>query len=450
MKKLSTAAIVVLTLLIIVFGTWRSAQLQYQTGMGDMRGRVVGARLVKEGKLPYYYTWQPGDSLKYFFNQLVDTQRIVPPPVSGLTASPAFLQALGPVAFLQQYKIDWGAFVLFHVFFLIGIALALRYSKKQNWPYVLLIMVPMIITDGWLGNFVTVQYYMLFGFLLFMIAWLLLRKQQIIAGILFAILILWRPTALVFAFPFVIFGLKYIRFLSGTFISLAIYAVAVLSSPFQKSLWQQYFVALKAHQAIHMSDTYTESKDRIATLPFLPNPFEGEDYFKLDSIQKVHPIYVYPEASSFKSAYNSVIGHKPSGSLLLALLFASAGSVWLWLFLKFRKEKNDADMEYKIILAGMLFYFLSSFFSSITSASYQFPQWWAVAAIFGIFYHRIPKSAYMLFLIGLVLNFYLLPGFKGKHFLSEIFLLLATCWAVVAPFRKTEEGPESAAFQGHA
>lgn len=449
MKKLSTISIVILTLLIIAFGTWRSAQLQYQTGMGDMRGRVVGARLVKEGKLPYYYTWHPGDSLKYFFNQLIDTQRVLPPPVSGLTASPAFLQALGPVAFLPQYQIDWGAFILFHIFFLIGITLALRYSQKQNRPYVLLILVPMIITDGWLGNFVTVQYYMLFGFLLFMISWLLLRKQEIIAGILFAILILWRPTTLMFAFPFVIFGLKYIRFLSGTFVTLAIYALVVLSSPFQKSLWQQYFVALKAHQAIHMSDTYTESPNRIETLQFLPNPFEEEDYFRLDSIQKAHPIYVYPEASSFKSAYNSVLGHKPPASLLLSLLVISIGSIWLWLFLKFRKEKNDADVEYKIILAGMLFYFLSSFFSSITSASYQFPQWWAVAAIFGIFYHRIPKGAYVLFFIGLVLNFYMLPGFKGKHFLSEIFLLLATFWAAVAPLPKKEESLESTAFQEH-
>jgi hypothetical protein len=447
MKKFTQAFIVILTLLILAFGTWRAALIQSQTGFGDMRGRVVGARLVKDGKLPYYYIWYPGDPLKYFFNQMVDTPRAAPTVVSALTASPAFLQAIGPVAFYPEYKIDWGAFILFHLFFLISIALALKYAPKQYRPYVLLIMVPMILTDGWLGNFVTVQYYMLFGFLLLLIALLLLRKKEIIAGLLLAMLILLRPNTLVFALPFVALGFRYFKFLSSAFIGVAVYAVCTLFSPFQKSVWQQYFQSLKAHQAIHMSDSYEIPKHRIPALQFLPNPFEGVDYYKLDSLQQAHPIYVYPEASSFKSAYNSVLHHKPAAILLIGLLLISFGGVWGWLLLKYRKEEiTDNNTMYKLLLAGMLFYFLSSFFSSITTSSYQFPQWWAVAAIFGIFYQRIPKGAYMLFLVGLVLNCYFLPGFRGKHFSSEICLLIATCWAVIAPAVSMDRSIDSTAF----
>jgi len=424
----------VIALLVFVAGTWRSAQLQYQTGFGDMRGRVVGARLVRDGKLPYYYTWRPGDPLKYFFNQMVDTSTGPrPAQVSALTASPAFLQMIGPIAFQPEYVIDWGSFILFHAFFLISILLAMRYCAPDSRCYVLLAMLPIILTDGWLGNFVTVQYYMLFGFLFLLIALLLLRKKEIVAGLLFALLILLRPNALVFAFPLVIFGFRYLRFLSTAAVGVALYALFVLASPFQKSVWKEYFAALKEHQAIHMSETFKEPEHRVPGLRFLPRPFEGVDYHGLDSIQANHPIYVHPEASGFKSAYNSVTGHKPPVALLLGLLCLSAGAVWLRLWMKYRNRDADEEAVYRVILAGLLFYFLSSFFSSITAASYQFPQWWAVAALFGIFYHRIPKGAYILFLLGIALNLYLLSGFRGKHFLSEILLLAATSWAIIAP-----------------
>ena len=439
MKKSSRILLIILTLLVLIAGTWRAAQLQYQTGFGDMRGRVVGARLVKDGKLPYFYIWYPGDPLKYFFNQMVDTPRTPPTTVSALTASPAFLQAIGPVAFQPEYKIDWGFFIVFHLFFLISIALALKYAEKQYRSYVLLIMVPIILTDGWMGNFVTVQYYMLFGFLLLIISLLLLKKKEILAGLLLTVLILLRPNALVFTFPFVALGFRYYKFISTTVIGVALYAICMLMNPFQKSVWQEYFKSLKAHQAIHMSDTYEVPKNRIEALPFLPRSFEGVDYYKLDSLQKVHPISVWPEASSFKSAYAAVVHHKPPALLLLALLCVSAGVIWLWILLRYKREEANANITFKLILAGMLFYFLSNFFSSITTSIYQFPQWWAVAAIFGIFYGRIPKGAYALLLLGIILNLYLLPGFKGKHFLSEIYMLTATAWAIVTPESQVNE-----------
>ncbi|MDP9042728.1 MAG: hypothetical protein M3N30_12170, partial [Bacteroidota bacterium] len=32
---------------------------------GDLRNRIVGARLQKDGKLPYHYHWQESDGIRY-------------------------------------------------------------------------------------------------------------------------------------------------------------------------------------------------------------------------------------------------------------------------------------------------------------------------------------------------------------------------------------------------
>jgi hypothetical protein len=33
---------------------------------GDLRNRVVGARLIYDGKSPYFYKWQPQDGMRYY------------------------------------------------------------------------------------------------------------------------------------------------------------------------------------------------------------------------------------------------------------------------------------------------------------------------------------------------------------------------------------------------
>lgn len=401
--------------------------------MGDMRGRVVAARLVKDGKLPYYYNWYPGDSLRYYVGTYIDSPRVAPDVVSQLTVSPAILHVMEPIAGYDEYFIDWGAFILFHLLFIISIILVWYRLpvKKRAWS--LLLLMPVILTDGWLYHFYMVQYYMLFGFMLLVISLLILGKKEIIAGLLLAALFLFKFTAIVYLLPFLLTGLKYRRLFLSFGAGIAAYAVFALFNPFERNLWQEYFSTLKEHQAIHMEEAGTVDTPmaRIYTLPLLPSNFEGQNYLELDSLRQASGMHINQEASNLKQAYKAVLHKYPPKWLLHILFIVSAGVVCIGLVWRRRKEGAGAIPVYKLIIAAILLYFLTNFFSTITVAVYQFPQWWAMAAIMAIYIERIPRIAIALFLAGIIISWYIFPDFQGKHILSEILLLTASAIAAI-------------------
>ena len=69
----------------------------------DLRNRVVGARLQKDGRLPYNYYFQPADGLRYFDFQNLNTDSS---GASNATASPFFHQLLYPICDLPQGTIS--------------------------------------------------------------------------------------------------------------------------------------------------------------------------------------------------------------------------------------------------------------------------------------------------------------------------------------------------------
>lgn len=439
MNKFFRLFLIVTLVIAFVAGISKAVKIQSVTGMGDMRGRVVGARLVKDGRSPYYYCWYPGDSMRYFEGAILDSPRVTVKRVSSVTASPAILRAMIPFVEYHEYQIDWGSFILFHCLFMIGIGLALYYTPRKHWHITLLLLIPFVLTDGWYNHTLAIQYYLLFGFLFLLISLLLFNKKEALAGLLLAVLILFRPNAIVFLLPFFIAGFKYRKFILATTTGIIVYAVAALLNPFEKSLWQDYFESLKGHEAIHMRDSgpIVYSKDQFPTLPLLPRTFEGEDYHKLDSLNRIADIKVYPEAASFKQAYKAVVGHNPPKVILQLLLLISVGVIGLRLALVSRKKGKASTPEYKLVIAGLLFYFLSSFFSTIVTASYQFPQWWVMGFLYAIFLPRIPRLALVLFVSGVVFNFYIMPDFKGRHLISEVLVLLSAVWVLFAPDKET-------------
>ena len=61
--------------------------------MGDLRNRVVGARIIEDGGSPYFYKWKPGDPLRYYDPQAFD---IYIPSIS--TSTPFLHRLLIPLA----------------------------------------------------------------------------------------------------------------------------------------------------------------------------------------------------------------------------------------------------------------------------------------------------------------------------------------------------------------
>lgn len=436
MKKAIRIPLLCLLVLAFIVGVWYSGHIQSITGMGDFRSRVVGARQIIDGHSPYYYSWYPGDSLRYFSGSVVDTPRVKEKELANLTASPVMLRAFTLFANADEYKIDWGLFITFHLFFLISIGLALYYSPPKKRWLTLLLLVPLVLTDGWIYHFYVVQHYMLYGFMLMLIALLLIRNKQIAAGIVFALLFLFRLNTLLFALPFLLLGWRYRKFFITSFMGVALYAAFALVNRFEKSLWMDYFSSLKIHQAHQMIENVPATQGNLYTLPLLPRPFEGTDYMRLDSLMQREHFHINKESSNFKNAYEAATGHYPPAIVLQALLLAGVVMVLAWYFYRLRRSGPAALPPYQLAMAGLLLYFLSNFFSTVSTVPYHLPQWWAVGVLFAIFCDRIPKVALVLFLLGILLNNHLAPDFRGRHLLAEMILLASAAITVFLPERK--------------
>jgi hypothetical protein len=440
MNKVLRVAIIALLACVFVFGIKYSAHIQSITGMGDLRSRVVGARHIKDGQSPYYHSWYPGDSLRYFSGSFVDTPRVKEKELANLTASPFMLRCMTVFADADEYKIDWGFFITFHLFFVISIVLALFYTPAKKRLLCLLLFVPFIITDGWIYHFYVVQHYIPYGFLFTIISILLFKNKQVAAGVLFAILFLLRLNTLLFAIPFLLLGFHYRKFLLTSFSGVVIYAVFVLFNPFEKKLWLDYFSSLKIHQAEQMVENVPAIQGNFYTLPLLPRNFEGTDYLKLDSLMRKENFSINKESSNFKNAYQAATGHYPSIITLQLLLLASIAIILLWYIFQIRKKGREYVPTYKLVITGLLFYFLSNFFSTVAIVPYHLPQWWATAVVYAIYAERIPKLSILLFLAGILLNNHFAPDFRGRHLLAEMLLLASALIIVFISEKKVGSG----------
>lgn len=437
MKVLTRLLILTLVAVTVASSIYYTYDIQQKTGMGDARSRIAGARQMSDGKSPYFYNWFPGDTLRYYNGSIVDAPRLADTIPANLTASPVFMRLLQPFANHNQYLFDWAFYFIFHAFFFIAFYLALR-SAPTNYKWVpLLLFLPFLWTDGWIYHFYVVQHYMLYGFLLAIIVWLLQQQKAIAAGFIFAFLILLRLNIVVCLVPFVLIWHPLSKkFILAIISGLVVYLVIVGLNPLEQKLWVDYFAALKIHQSLHMQtniDTHNVVS-QIHTIPLLPRPFEGVDYMQLDSLWTAKNFTINKEATNAKEAVEAIWGRYPPVWVLQLLYIISTGIIILWAW--WQKKQTKIYPLYKTIIMGLLFYFLTNFFSSVYIAPYHLPQWYAVALVYCIYANKIPNLIMYLFGFGLILNLHFFPNFAGRHLLAEMLLLASAALTVVLPERE--------------
>jgi len=434
-------------LLAFLFSIKYTSWVQSWTGMGDMRWRVVGARQIDDGISPYYRGEYLNDPPRYIQNIYIDTGITAAYGVelANLTTSPFFLRTVSIFSEYDEYRIDWGVYIFCHLAFLICIALALLYAERKHWPLCLLLFIPITLTDGWIYHFFVVQQYILFGFLLTIICLLLLRNKQIAAGILFALLILLRLNTVIFIVPFVLLAWNYRKFLLSSAIGVAVYAIFAFVHPMEKKLWQDYFSSLKVHQAIQMNEKIQTNRPRHILNPNLPANFEGTDYVKMDSVARSIDFEINKESSNFRAGYKAVFKQYPSVTLLVLLLVCSVGITLLWQLFQRYRPKGLLLPAYKVATTGLFFYFLSNFFSTVYTAPYHLPQWWAVGFIYTLNASKIPRVALGLFVLGMIVNCHFMPSFPGKHLLGEMVLLASVLWVIIMPSRAESQASSAVA-----
>src|SRR5882724_4947789 len=129
---------------IFIHSIYRDIQLEKQYP-GDLRNRVVGARLQKDGISPYFYKWKKKDGARY-----LDTQNNDSLKVSNITASPFFHELLYPVCNLPQRTISkiwlWFEYIMLACITVLFISLS-----KNNLQQLLIVNIAVIFTrtEAW-------------------------------------------------------------------------------------------------------------------------------------------------------------------------------------------------------------------------------------------------------------------------------------------------------------
>lgn len=290
--------ILVLLLCAIVFSwsLYRDIQAEKQY-TGDLRNRVVGARLQKDGLSPYFYKWKKEDGLRYYDPSNFDSLQ-----VSNITGSPFFHRLFYPVAELPQKTISvyWliAEYIMFVVIILLGLSLAV--NDQQKWM-VLMAACLFLLTEAWKLHTANGQNYVCIP-VLSLSFYCSINKQSsllnaFIAGCLAIILLLIKPTAILFFIPFLLVVKRYPKSWIGVFILPAIITcLLTVSSSKEAALCKQYKEGITEQIKVHQQEspvTQINEPD-----PLYP-AWEGIDRGEIQRQAILHPMHIYSENGNF-------------------------------------------------------------------------------------------------------------------------------------------------------
>jgi hypothetical protein len=421
-------AIFMLLAFAFSFCIHRDMQIEKQYTV-DLRNRVVGARLQKDGKLAYFYRWRPVDGLRYYDPNKLDTTY-----ANAITASPFFHHLLYTIADLPQREISriWLALEYFIFLSCVLIAFSFTENLRQQWA-VAIAAVLLLFTQAWVVHIIAGQMYIVFPFLAFIFLFCFIRKEHFLfsflSGLAAATIILIRPTCALFFLPFLpllkTFRAKHalLFFLPAIILS----GYSILNKK-ERSYWMEYRKAIAAHIKDHQSDDL--SARTIAYKPVIYKDWEG---WSLDSIRNARmtfPVQWLSESSSIgifsKQAFHKTI---PVWVINSILLLTIAGLLVFWF-----KQNNSAQSGIVLTaLFGFCIYMISDFISPLWRIQYYGVQWAFPLLLLSAYYDRRLRNIYLLLLAGLLLNILNTPWLKMRHTIGEMIILFTLLWVCFGP-----------------
>ncbi len=432
----------ILLLAILTHSVIRDSYLEKQY-TGDLRNRIVGARLQKDGRLPYFYYWQAKDGIRYFdpnnSNQRAAT-------VSTITASPFFHQLLYPICDLDQRTLSRFWFVFQYILLAMMVWITCRMTDNVNIRWLLVNTgVLFTMTEAWKSNMENGQIYLFYAFLtLCVISGILSKKRvwTITAGLIMAVWILNRPIGIIVLIPILLLHKQQRLFLVTAMTSLLLYLVFVLSSPFEKTLWRNYVEGIRMQVKLHQ-----EADPKAVLAPrFLPEnrQLEGIDFNAVDKNMAEHPITVYSENGNFFVLYRTLTHHKLSlGWLNILSLFTIAA---LMGFFYFAYKKNNGAFQQVLIFAFTL-YMIIEIFSPVYRHQYNTVEWFPLVLAALLIPMKWRNPGLLLLALGLLLNIVNVAWIPMRHTLGEfawlVALLYLSCTNAHQQYAKIRQSADS-------
>ena len=413
---------------VFAFCIWRDFQIEKQYTV-DLRNRVVGARLQKDGKPPYFYKWRQADGLRYYDPNRVDTTY-----ANAITASPFFHHLLFPIADLPEREISHIWLVIEYALFFFCIAIAFSFAKnvQQHWA-IAICSAFLLFTQAWVVHVSAGQMYIIFPFLAFVFLFCFLRKEHLVfsflSGFAAAVMILLRPTAAIFFLPFLPLLKTFSAKQAVLFFLPAIILIgySVLDKQ-ERGFWLEYRKAIAAHIKDHQSDD--RGARTLAFKPVIYKDWEGWDRDSIDKLKIAFPVKWHSESSSIGILSKAIL-HKNIPVWMINL--ASLLSIACLMFLFYSRQHNNGEASIATVaIFGFCLYMISDFLSPLWRIQYYGVQWSFPLLLLFAYYDPRLRTVYLLLLAGLILNISNTPYIKMRHTIGELiilFTLLGACFS---------------------
>ncbi len=402
---------------------------------GDLRNRVVGARLIEDGISPYFYKWKKADGIRYYDPAAFDSLK-----VSNITASPFFLHLLRPVADWPQRTISRFWLAAEYLFFLltVGIALLLARNRQQQLA-VAITAILFLFTESWKSHIMAGQMYLLVPCLAILFYYFLTRQNNIggalAAGVIAATLVLVRFNTILFFFPFLPLINRYSRsFLVAFAVPVILLFVGTVIDKQERNLWLDYKESVAQQIKVHqdLGPAFRQNE---------PDPcyryWEGWDMEEVGKSERDHPANIYSENGNVFVLVRHLLHLKISPGLLTML---SAGLMALIVFTwaMISRKRTTIITPVNIAIGGFCLYMISDLFSPVYRHQYYTVQWLFPLLLIAAGFKRSFKWMYLLLLLGIGLNMLNTDLMKMEHTMGE-YLLLFTC--LLFSFSGLEERP---------
>ena len=411
-----------LCMMAFVYAVYRDIRVVSPRYGSDLRNRVVGARLIKDGRSPYFYKWDKRDGVRYYDPDNDDPDKCELGKLSVITATPFFHQLLVPIA-------EWPQLRIFHIWlvleYICWFGMTLSFFLLARTPVqksmVLVVAISFLFTEAWYIHILYGQNYILIPFLATLFYLLVNNNKNRLmagaAGFIAMMLILVRPNALLFFLPFLFLCKTYTRsYLIVLAIPILLLTAWTVLDKNEYGLWKDYKGAVADHTAAHFHEQpYIHSAKPPSFFDW-----EGVDLEKMSQ-----PVILKGENEKsnffllFKKFYKPGLGLLTLQALSLCLMLGLMGAFFL------RHRGAGEYLLSQVAILGYCLYMISDLFSPITRWQYYTVQWLFPLLLAAAVYEHRDKWPFRLLLTGLILNIINISLIGIEHSLGEYLMLAA-------------------------
>ncbi len=394
--------LVFVLLVVFIPQVFIAHRLMEESMMQDLHSRVIGTHLMQANRPAYFYEWKKGDDVKLF-----DPNIILPYGLNGVTASPFILWLQLPLVKFSycNIKLFWWVIEELLMFATLLLTWFIPTKRSKQLITIFLSTVFFCYSRNWWQHIYSGQYYILFGFL-FALSAFLSQKRKEATLLVFPLAALVRPFFALAVLPWIFKDFK--SSLKWVLIS-GVFAIFLLFISDTMRYMPEYSKAMKLY-----GTEITGWNNRE------PNKLNRAEPITMENcVVKMDVVRNFGAGCLFSvQHYFQLFGLKVtnatffSGTLVLFVVF------FLWV----TGFKNISANSETLMLASFMIYIFCELFTPANRNPYNMVQY---LGILGLVINRATGLSLCLLLLGLALNHDLPFRFSYQREIGEMLILVS-------------------------